>query len=286
MDEQGRPRSVGPQSSEQHLGDHAALLEALNDFLELTEENGAFARHLAPQSELVNLMDPASPVLLPHEGRLLAYGVLSGVFRNLTHADHSLIEKQAKIEPGEGLGVKFFESASLESADRPKAQSESLARLVLACARLRDRVLGDAKFPGKNRKDVVYQLETLIQIGALTLISQSQNLDGGFQAVVGGQDRVSRLESSVLSLRAIQTAHRISGMKVMTINLRTGMSWLKANLPAIEDSRSLSPEVRIALWHFMLLWDQAKPEWSTAIFGNEGQELRNQWENRLLETLN
>ncbi len=286
MDEQGRPRSVGSQSAEQHLGDHAALLEALHDFLELTEESGAFARHLAPQSELVNLMDPTSPVLLPHEGRLLAFGVLAGVFRNLTHPDHALIEKQPKIEKGEGLGVKFFESASLESSERPKALTQSLARLVIACARIRDRVMGDAKFPGQNRKDVVFQLETLIQIGALTLIAQSQNDDGGFRSVVDGDQKVSELESSVLALRAIQTAFQISGMKILTINLKSGMRWLKTALPAVDSAEPLSAEARVSLWHFLLLWDQARPDWSTAIFGPEGQELRNQWENRLLETLN
>ena len=298
LDFAGRPRAIGPESAEQHLGDHAALLEAIADFLEMTGAGGEFSSFLGPQKDLAAISDPSQTILLPVESRLLGYAILAGVFRNLTHPDYALIEKQEKILPGEGLGVKFFESSSLlsvkalpagSSSDssasqaapeasplitpmiRPQAHTSSLARMILACARLRARVLEDAQFPGQDRKASVDQLDTLIQVGALSLIAQAQNGDGGFRKTLNTPGQVSDLMSSAMALRAIQTAYLISEMKIFTINLKSGMTWMKSNLPSLEgldngNATVLAPAERVALWHFLLLWERAKPDWSEAIF--------------------
>ncbi len=286
LDSAGRPIAVGPESSMHTLDDQVALADAVSEFLELTEQGGAFAAQLGPEEALIDLMDGSKPILLPSQARLLGYAIVAGIARNLTHPDYALVEKQGTIEPGQGLGVKFFESASLENKDRPFAKTTSLSRLILVAAKFRSRIANDPQFPGANRKEMLDLIDTLIPIGALTLGAQAQNPDGSFRAVLNASEQVADLESTTLALRAIQTAHLLSGMKVLTLNLKAGMRFLKANLPAPGVVQQLRSETRVAMWHFLLLWDQAKPEWSEAIFGEIGKQLRQEWERKLLDTLN
>jgi hypothetical protein len=212
--------------------------------------------------------------------------MVAGIVRNLTHPDHALIEKQATIEPGQGLGIKFFESSSLSGGERPQAKTTSVANLILVAARFRDRVAKDPQFPVKNRSEILGMIDSIVTIGALTLGAQAQNQDGSFRATLNSTDLSPDLLSTTLALRAIQTAHLTQGVKVLTLNLKSGMKFLSQHLPQASGVRALTPEARLGLWHFLHLWDQAKPDWSEAIFGQEGHETRKQWEKALLETLN
>lgn len=286
LDSAGRPSAVGPESAMHTLDDQVALADAVSEFLELTEQGGAFSAHLGPEESLIDLMDGKKPILLPSQARLLGYAIVAGIARNLTHPDYALIEKQGTIEPGQGLGVKFFESASLENKDRPNAKTTSLARLILVAAKFRSRIANDPQFPGTNRKEMLDLIDTLVPIGALTLGAQAQNPDGSFRSVLNASEQVADLEATTLALRAIQTAHLASGMKVLTLNLKAGMNYLKTHMPSPGVVTQLRPEARVAMWHFLLLWDQAKPEWSDAIFGDIGKQLRQEWERKLLDTLN
>jgi hypothetical protein len=268
LDSTASPGVVGVSSGEQRLEDLALLMDAVVDFLSLTQKEGALAKHFGTRDELANLFDPSSPVLFPKEIRLLGYGILGGIFRNLLHPDIALVVVQSQIEPGKGLGIRFYESASLfkRSGEPPLARTVSLARLILAAARLRELIVTDHDSPLSDSAALLHQLDSVIQIGALTLGSDAQVPAGGFRSQLASPE-LSNLDfdSTVLGLRAIQEAYLLSGMSVLKLNLAAGFRWLKA---CLEEKSMLhgdwSTQQRVQLWHWISLWDRAQPEWRDA----------------------
>ncbi|NDD90684.1 hypothetical protein EBZ37_01145 [bacterium] len=293
IDANGAPSWSGPESAEYRLDDMVILAEALIEFLDASQKNSVLSKYLGSRDELKEILEPSVPVVLPRQLRMLAYGVLAAIGRNLVHPDINLLEVQDHIEPGMGLGVRFYGKHSfLEPRDgREQASTIAVARLLLVASKLRSLVLSDSELPVPQEKlsALINKVDSLLQIGALTLGADSQVASGGFRAQLGGKDlNQLDLESSILGMRAIQAAYSWSQMPVLRLNLVAGMKWLKAEIV----SRNLlfgawTPQERLMLWEWIALWDDAKPEWRDALpEGGKPQnwaEIRSDLEKRLLD---
>ncbi|MBU6375314.1 MAG: hypothetical protein KGQ59_04920, partial [Bdellovibrionales bacterium] len=227
VDSNGAPQWSGPESAEYRLEDMVILADALVEFLSSTQKDAVLSKYLGSKDELKQILEPSVPVVLPRQLRMLSYGVLAAIGRNLIHPDISLLDIQDHIEPGMGLGVRFFAKHSFlePRSARGQASTVSVARLILAASRLRSLVLSDPELPVPQAKvpDLLNKVDSLLQIGALTLGSDAQVVRGGFRPQLGGTDlNQLDLESSILGVRAIQTAYSWSKIPVLRLNLVAG----------------------------------------------------------------
>jgi hypothetical protein len=259
----GVPRLLPSTEPAETLSDLAELLFAGVDFLKHTKPDAVFGRNFGSPERMGELQDPRSPILFPRDGRMLAVGMMGAVLKNLVAPNVGHAEKKAEGSPDFGLGLAFHDRVTLAGREGQPGSVRGLARLLLAASELRKVMTTDPDVP-QELKEYGPQVDTALQVGALTLGAQGQEGDGGFREKLGVRMAEGRtLSSLVAGMRALTRAHDESEMLVILIRIK--QSWLfldrlwgAGQIPrAVEGSggRLINPSL---LWELSNLWEETQ----------------------------
>jgi hypothetical protein len=250
---QGIPLPTDYKKAEQSLGDLADLAMGLSEFLLVTRPGGALGTHLGGQDRFAEILDPAKPMVFPSEGRMLAIGALAGVLKNAVAPSFGHLEET----PGQDFGVTFHDRTSLGGRLAGPSSSANVAKILMTAIKVRQLLEGDADVPAQL-KALAPQLDTVIQVGALTLGAESQDLDGGFwsELTPKGAQRATgtrALADTVAGLRAMTGEYLRSKILVVKLQLRQG--WIYLDGLRAQNA----PVATSVLWELLNLWEQTRP---------------------------
>lgn len=262
----GQPSAAPGVEIFETLDDLAELLVASAAFLRETRPgSGVLARYFADPGDaaaMERLLDPASPILFPREGRRLAVGVIAAILQNLAVPASGHLELVPPGTPGAELGMIFHDRLGLTSRENG-ATVRGVGRVLIVADYLERTLEGDPDLPAELAAKLP-QLARAVQAGAVWLGAKGQEMDGGFRDRLGEPLTGGRsLANSVSSLRAMTAAFDASQTLLLQLRIRQGWAFLDARLWAPTGSaRSIEgsdePAPPSELWALLSLWEKTR----------------------------
>jgi hypothetical protein len=253
-------RNAEPRYLAESLEDLAGLLEGLSEFLKDTRPQAVFGPHFGSAQDLGAILDGASPVIFPREGRALAVGAMGGVLKNLVAPGIGHLEQTNPGSPQGGLGLAFHDSIRLDTRDGPQASVQAVAHVLVAASQVRDAVVGDADVPAELTA-LLPQIDSALQAGALTLSAQAQSPDGGFASHLTLPQAPATpppgraLMDTLRGLRALGRAYDASHILVLKLSLKLGWDYLDRSW----GDAVLPPHLALSdLWECLRLWNETQ----------------------------
>ncbi len=264
ISEEGVPKYYSENSRIENLSDLAELIEAISEFMRVTRPDAAFGKFFGTREQMVDMADVEKPILFPMDARMLGIGVLGGIVGNLTAPGWGHLEQTA-VAPGAGLGLKFHDAIGLEGRIQANAPLASVGRFLLAISHLRMALPGDPAVKPELLAAMINQIDSVLQVGALTVAAQAQEVsDGGFREKLGEpMTSARRFSDSIAGMRALTGAYSLSGIPVLRLNLKAGWSfldklWGERVIPvAIEGNVGAAHEAS-ELWEALNLWKETQ----------------------------
>lgn len=182
--------------------DLAYMLLAVSEFLKATQPGTPFAKFFGGKDQVGDLLDPKKPMLFPTEGRMIAVGVLAAVAQNLLNPTIGHVGNKAT-----GLPIVFRDHASFGSLSDSDIDTRGVASLLVAGSKLRRTLKVDPILNADPKlRSVLGDVDVLVQVGALVVGRDAQNIDGSVRAKMRSSDQAITLGSQLAGIRIFLAA--------------------------------------------------------------------------------
>jgi hypothetical protein len=251
IDSRGVAELYDPRDAVQSNADFALLLLGVNNFLEATQPGTAFAKHFGGKEQAGDLLDAKKPMLFPTEGRMLSVGVLAAVAKNLLHEQMGHVGTKS-----DGLRLFFRDAGRLPSMGRPRARDVdvvSISRLLVSAAKIARTLEVDPLVAADPQiAKILPEIGNLVQIGALVVGKETQNLDGSFRAKIASSDSSVTVDSQIAGLRILLRSYNETQGSSTFAQARIVPALQYFFSVTLEDTRSWSPSQKMearAVWN-------------------------------------